>query len=94
MSVTELQDLDDKIKSMMEVSENKAGDRSRDGKARICKMCGKEGAMNLIKMHIEANHITGVSHSCSLCGKTSRSKHGLNQHMNRNHKEVLTGLLG
>ena len=41
----DLQDLDDKIKSMMEVSENKAGG-SQNGRARICKVCGKEGTMS------------------------------------------------
>merc|ERR1719319_842489 len=38
----DLQDLDDKIKSMMEVSENKIGG-SQAGFKRICKVCGKEG---------------------------------------------------
>merc|ERR1712129_107181 len=47
----DLQDLDDKIKSMMEISENHLGNK---GKARICKVCGKEGQWADIQRHIEA----------------------------------------
>merc|ERR1712129_255363 len=39
----DLQGLDDKIKSMMMFSENHAG--GAHGRARICKVCGKEGQM-------------------------------------------------
>merc|ERR1712204_115961 len=77
----DLQDLDYKIKSMMKVSENVA----RNRKNRICKVCGKEGLMHHIKDHIEAHHITGVSHTCDICGKTSRSTHGLRMHKSNNH---------
>merc|ERR1719319_1673036 len=67
----DLQDLDDKIKSMMMFSENK----TKDGKerARICTICHKEGQMRDIQRHIEANHITGVSHTCDICGITTRT---------------------
>ena len=37
--------------------------------------------------HIEANHITGVSHACDTCGKTSRTRDALWKHMNRHRKE-------
>merc|ERR1712129_128236 len=79
----DLQDLDDKIKSMMEVSENCDG---RNRKKRICKVCGKEGQWNLIRDHIEANHITGVSHTCNICGKTSRSRAALTVHKSTYHR--------
>ena len=39
------------------------------GKSRVCKVCGKEGRMKYIKNHIEANHISGISLPCGLCGK-------------------------
>jgi len=81
----DLQDLDDKIKSMMMFSENSAGSRVQDGRARICKVCGKEGHMKNIKDHIEANHIAGVSHTCDICGKTSRSRAGLRYHTAKYH---------
>jgi len=82
---TELQDLDDKIKSMMKVSENKNDAQYNTGCKRICKVCGKEGKMSDIQRHIEANHITGVSHTCNICGKTARSKNGLRQHNSKEH---------
>merc|ERR1712204_123433 len=80
----DLQDLDDKIKAMMTFSENK----TKDGResARICKVCGKEDKLSNIKDHIEANHITGVSHSCNICGKTSRTRHALRVHTSSYHK--------
>jgi len=79
----DLQDLDEKIKSMMMFSENKT--KSGKETARICKVCGKEDKFSNIKDHIEANHITGVSHSCDNCGKISKSKKGLKQHMRKHH---------
>jgi len=77
----DLQDLDEQIKSMIIFSENK-----RDGRAsRICKVCGKEGTWANISNHIEANHITGVSHTCNICGTTTRTRDAMRIH-NRKHK--------
>merc|ERR1719319_144772 len=56
----DLQDLDDKIKSMMEVSQNKNNGRAA-GFKRICKVCGKEGSWATIMAHIESHHITGIT---------------------------------
>ena len=80
----DLQDLDDKIKAMMTFSENK----TKDGResARICKVCGKEDKMSNIKNHIEAIHLTGVSHTCDTCGKVSRSRMGLRLHISKHHR--------
>ena len=61
-------DLDNKIKSMMMFSENLAG----KGRARTCKVCGKEGSMRGIMDHIESHHISGVSHTCDICGSVTR----------------------
>ena len=67
----DLQELDEKVKSMMETSENLIQNGKQ--RAKICKMCGKEGLLANIKTHIEANHITSnISHSCDICGKVSR----------------------
>merc|ERR1712129_38581 len=82
----DLQDLDDKIKSMMEVSENKVGGR-QFGKARICKVCGKEGTMRGIIDHIEAHHIIGVSHTCDICGKVAKTKNSFYVHKSRAHRK-------
>ena len=79
-----LQDLDDKIKSMMMFSENKI----KNGKetARICKVCGKEGQWSALRDHIEAHHITGLSHTCNICGTTTRSRQAMIMHKrNKTH---------
>ena len=80
----DLQDLDDKIKSMMMFSENRASDNNR---ARICKVCGKEGNMIDIQRHIESHHITGVSHTCNICGAVARSRNALSVHRSTYHRE-------
>jgi len=73
----DLQDLDDKIKSMMGVNENVI---IQNRKARVCKVCGKEGPRTAIINHIEANHITGVSHTCNICGTTTRTRSAMGKH--------------
>ena len=76
-------DLDKQIKSMMTL----ANVLSNDGRNRlaICNVCGKEGPSNNMPSHIEANHIIGVSHSCNICGKSSRSRDALRKHKYRCH---------
>jgi len=82
----DLQVLDEQINSMMELGGTTiVGNRSR--MARVCTVCGKEGYITDIKRHIEAAHITGVSHNCNICGKTSRSRNDLRAHISRDHKE-------
>merc|ERR1712129_577419 len=76
----DLQDLNDKIKSMMEVSEHIVGGSQGNIRKRICKVCGKEGQWAAIRNHIEVHHITGVSHTCNICGTTTRSRHAMMQH--------------
>merc|ERR1712129_207681 len=78
----DMQDLDYKINSMIEISEN-LDDRNR--KKGICKVCGKDGDQMNIKRHIEANHITGVSHTCNICGATTRTRNGMKLHKRKNH---------
>jgi len=77
-SVTaDLQNLDAQIKSMMEVS----------AKGRICKVCGKEGPGTNIMNHIESKHITGFSHTCTICGTTARTRNAMRMHKNRHSDE-------
>ena len=73
-----LQELDEKIKSMMETSENSIS--SRKGRAKICKLCGKECQGINIRDHFEANHLEGVSLPCNLCEKTFRTRMSLRLH--------------
>ena len=81
----DLQQLDDQIKSMMEQSGNTAMMGQRKRILLICKVCGKEGEMGNIRKHIEANHITGVTHTCDICKKTSRSRNALYIHKRKEH---------
>ena len=80
---TNLQELKEQIKTMMTTTDV----RSADGKGYIatCNICGKEAPSRNMPGHIEANHITGVSHPCDLCGKVSRSRDALRMHKNRDH---------
>ena len=62
-------ELDEKVRSMMEKSQNNLD--NRHGCAYLCKVCGKEGRDHVIKDHIEANHLEGIVNPCNLCEKTS-----------------------
>ena len=74
----DLKELDEKVKSLMTFSENRIG--KEQGRARICKVCGKEGHSMGIRDHIEANHLEGVSLPCNVCEKTFRSRMILRKH--------------
>ena len=81
----ELQELNEKVKGMLEKTHNVAANGK---KMFVCKVCGKQGdhEMNM-KRHIEANHLEGVSIPCNLCEKTARSRHALIMHMRNNHTD-------
>ena len=74
----DLQELDEKVKSMMEKSSNLIP--SGIQRARICKVCGKEGQAVNIRDHIEFNHLEGVSLPCNVCGKDFKSRNNLRRH--------------
>ena len=51
-----------------------------------CKMCGKSAKQKIvIKNHIEANHLTGLSFPCTMCSTVTRSRNALRIHKMRNH---------
>ena len=84
--VTEgLQELDEQVKSMMENSQNMIQDGKIRIRAKICKVCGKEGRATTIIDHIEANHLDGVSLPCNNCEKTFRSRKAKRMHMCMNN---------
>ena len=76
----DLQKLDEKVKSMMENSENFVQNGTKRQRAKICKLCGKEDRNINIRDHIEANHLEGVSLPCNICAKTFRTRMMLRQH--------------
>ena len=83
---TDIISLDQQVKSMMIFSDNADPYKGQQGRARICKVCGKEGSRTHISDHIEANHITGISIPCDLCGKSFKSRVSLAMHKSRYHR--------
>ena len=82
-----LDELEEQVTSMMEDSGNMILVGKAPRKAKICKVCGKEGEFGNTKRHIESNHISGGTHPCDICGKISRSRHRLIQHRSFNHND-------
>ena len=77
-----LDNLDKKVKSLMQ-----PGQSTNNGKkTKTCKECGKEGAYQTIKDHVEAKHIQGTSLPCIMCSKTFGSRATLKQHIYNAHK--------
>ena len=71
-SSSDMQALDGKVNSMMEKSQKLIttgklanGIPSRQDRAFICKVCGKEGVSNAVGNHIEENHLEGISLQCA-----------------------------
>ena len=79
----DLEELEQRVKSMMEKSQNNYANGHQ--KADICKICGKEGKGNVIKNHIEANHLEGIVLPCNQCEKTFKYRNGLMAHMRYSH---------
>ena len=79
------EELDDQIVTMINTTD-RVDPRGR--KLVVCNVCGNEGQRAHVVRHIEANHITGVSHSCDICGKTSRSRNALINHKCENHNKI------
>ena len=50
-----MQRLDEKVKSLMDVSENLIHSGNQTQRAKICKVCGKEGQSMAIRDHIEGH---------------------------------------
>ena len=81
----ELHNLDEQIRSMITRSEISLPGK---GKMASCNVCGKQGPYMAMPQHIEANHITGISHACDICGKVARSRSALSVHKSRDHKAI------
>ena len=74
----DLQDLDIKVNSMMEKT---PGKNIHGQPLYRCVVCGKEAKNGHLKIHIEANHLEGVSIQCSLCHHNSRTRETARVHM-------------
>ena len=88
----DLQALDEKVKLMMEKGQRMIPHgKQRNGAPMqatsfICKICGKEGIRRVIRDHIEANHLEGISLPCDHCDKTFSSRDSLRKHNSKFHK--------
>ena len=75
-----LVELYEQVKAMMVTSDNNIG--NKQGFARICTICGKEGANGNIQDHIETYHINGISLPCNFCEKIFKTRRALKVHGN------------
>merc|ERR1712129_22493 len=78
VNITNLEELDKQVLSMMRKGDNLCRNGSR--KADICTVCGKEGQSYNIKEHIEVNHLYGVAIPCPSCEKTFRTRQAIRRH--------------
>lgn len=73
-------ELNCKINSMLE----KADDGTKTWRCTVCRKVGTRKSH--MRIHIEGKHIEGASFPCEICGKTSRSRNGLANHMLKDHR--------
>ena len=91
----DMQALDETVKTMMEKGRKKIPHGKKklsDGSSKleiayICKVCGKEGQIHVIRNHIEGIHLEGTSIPCDSCGKISSSRVTLRLHKANVHKK-------
>ena len=77
VTVEDIGDLDEKIRSMMQKVEKRGWE---------CSFCGQtKKDKGHIVQHIEAKHID-ASHLCNQCDKVSPSRQALTKHISRHHK--------
>ena len=84
-SRTDMEALDEKVKSIMKRGANTIPAGTAHGKPKqaiswICKLCGKEGRSHVIRDHIETNHLKGICLPCDLCNKTFSARGNLKKH--------------
>ena len=84
----DMDELDEKVNSLIGSSDNRLGESYRNEKASVCSVCGKEGSRSNIRGHIEAKHITGISQTCNVCTKILKTRDGLRTHMKKSHSEI------
>ena len=94
VEVTDLLSLTNQIKSMVEKGGNRVIRKIGNGKVqefitRICKVCGKEGVQSDVERHIEAKHITGVTHACDVCETKCKTRNSLRNHKSAMHRKDL-----
>ena len=76
-STKTLENVDEKIRSMMELSKNMLPNGKQ--RASKCKVCGKDGPGSNIKTHIEAHHLK-FSIPCTKCERIFKSRAMMKAH--------------
>ena len=83
----EMERLEEQIDAMMETSE-RVTLRSNGRRVMICKLCKRDyRKRSILRNHIESAHLTGVVHTCTICGMRSKSRKFLRDHMTRKHSK-------
>ena len=78
-----IQKLDERINTFM----TKSSRKNKHGQPfYVCNVCGKEDIHGHMKVHIEANHLEGISVPCSFCEKMFGSRNAKATHISRYHK--------
>ena len=80
-----MKELNEKIESLMCQGETMIKRAKQMAMAYACQVCGKEGLKQVIRDHIEANHLEGISVPCSICEKAFRSRNSLRVHTSNCH---------
>ena len=79
--------LDEQIDAMMETSE-RVTLRRNGRRVIICKLCKREHTKrSILRNHIESAPLTGVVHTCTICGMRSKSRKYLRDHITRKHSK-------
>ena len=81
----EMEELDKRVRSMMEKGERQQLANGQNRSSHFCKQCGKEGKSSDIIIHIETQHLGGLSLSCEICHKIRPSRDSLRRHKNMFH---------
>ena len=80
-----MDELDEKIKTMMYKGENEIRCGNKIILPYVCKVCGKQDKKSNITSHIEANHLDNISIPCKVCEKTFKNRDSLKNHNYRSH---------
>ena len=86
--VEDIEDMDKQIKSLITKTDIPSSKKGNWGNLTTCNICGKQDSYTNMQRHIEAKHISGLSHACAICDKTFRTRASLSDHKSKYHKSI------
>ena len=86
--VEDIEHMDKQIRSMITKTDIPSSGKGNWGNLATCNVCGKQDSYTNMQRHVEARHISGLAHSCSICDKTFRTRASLRDHNYRLHKSI------